>query len=238
MRLGSLISIRHCMAVQSYEWKLIRPLGKIQGVIKSMDDYQCDELAVIRITRGQPQTDSYIRDLSALEICKSNSPLSFGGGIRNANDINKISKLPIERVVFSSQLFMSDTSVIQLATDQLGRQAIQGLLPFKYENSQLYFYNCRLRQFEQLSIAQLDLIDNLCNEIILYDIKNEGYVDKFDFRCLRLINFNLQKIVISGGIGPNVIKKANAMGLASVLIENRTLHTEYSIKDLKKYARM
>ena len=114
MRLGSLISIRHCMAVQSYGWKLIRPLGKIQGVIKSLDDYQCDELAVIRITRGQPQTDSYIRDLSALEICKSNSPLSFGGGIRNANDIKKISKLPIERVVFSSQLFVSTLVLLSL----------------------------------------------------------------------------------------------------------------------------
>ena len=112
------------------------------------------------------------------------------------------------------------------------------MLPFKYKNNSISFYNSQTKIFEDLNDKKLELVNDLCNEVILYDTQNEGLVDNFDFRALDSLNFDRQKVVISGGVGPEVIKVANQMGLASVLIENRTLYSEYTIRDLKKYARM
>ena len=100
MRLGSFIGLQNSKAVQSYGWNLIRPLGCIQNVLSSMDQYECDELAIIRITRGHPNKSLYASDLATLEMCKFNSPLSFGGGIRNRHDVNRIRALPVERIIF------------------------------------------------------------------------------------------------------------------------------------------
>ena len=238
MRLGSFIGLQNLKAVQSYSWNLIRPLGGFQNVLSSLDDYECDEIAVIRITRGQPIKSSFENDISVLEMCKSATPLSFGGGIRNKLGVERVSKLPVERIIFSSQIFSLNTTVIEAATDLFGRQAIQILLPFKYKNNSISFYNSQTKIFEDLNDKKLELVNDLCNEVILYDTQNEGLVDNFDFRALDSLNFDRQKVVISGGVGPEVIKVANQMGLASVLIENRTLYSEYTIRDLKKYARM
>ena len=77
-------------------------------------------------------------------------------------------------------------------------------------------------------------INQNSNEIILFDVNNEGLLDKFDFDILDFINLPREKLIISGGIGPRNSRKAAKLSIASTLIDNKTLHNEFSLKRYKQ----
>ena len=112
MRVGSmvLLSEQHC--VQSYEWGLMRPLGNFQSVLDSLEEYCCDEVAIIRPVRSNDSFKNFQRDIETLQKLKTMTPISFGGGIRTKEHLNILQGLPIERLVFSSMfldaLFLLD----------------------------------------------------------------------------------------------------------------------------------
>ena len=44
MRIGSTVLLIDRLCVQSYGWSRLRPLGVLQGVIDSLEEYHCDEV--------------------------------------------------------------------------------------------------------------------------------------------------------------------------------------------------
>ena len=86
--------------------------------------------------------------------------------------------------------------------------------------------------------VDLEVLKPLCNEIILYDLENEGTANKFDFSLVNKLSVKREKLVISGGIGTNTLAEAKSRGIAAVLIENRVLHSEMSVKAIKKNAKL
>ena len=91
-----------------------------------------------------------------------------------------------------------------------------------------------------LNINSLDIefINTLANEIILYDIENEGLSNGFNWSLLKNIPFNYDKLIVSGGIAKGDIKKAKQKEISSVLVENKVLHQEYSILGYKNEAKL
>ena len=47
-RIGASVIIKDQRAVQSYRWNVLRPLGEIQTVFSFLDEYECDEIAIMR----------------------------------------------------------------------------------------------------------------------------------------------------------------------------------------------
>ena len=82
------------------------------------------------------------------------------------------------------------------------------------------------KPFNNLNLEQLDL----CDEILIYDTFNEGYKNSFDKRILENDYLKKRKLIVSGGIISKKNLETSNVNIASVLIENRVLHKEYSIK--------
>ena len=101
--------------------------------------------------------------------------------------------------------------------------------------NELKVFHSNLNSYTSIESVNLDLIKELSNEIILIDVDNEGCNDRFNKRLLDLIDIDYSRLVISGGIGRKTIKFARSNDIASVMIDNRTLHSEYSIKEYKNY---
>ena len=232
MRIGAILLLYNGLCYQSYGWNVLRPLGDIQNATNLLEKYNCDEISIIRPIRN---LDSYLKnDIEALKKIKTMTPLSFGGGIRSLDSLKLISNIPIERYVFSSSMINKDKKTIDKASSIFGRQAIQCLLPFKKKGNTYSFFLSSKNCFVSLSNSQINFINQNSNEIILFDVNNEGLLDKFDFDILDFINLPREKLIISGGIGPRNSRKAAKLSIASTLIDNKTLHNEFSLKRYKQ----
>ena len=233
MRIGSTILLLDGYCYQSYQWNKLRPLGKLQSVVDSLEEYECDEISIIRPIRKQDSTESYLKDLDIIKSLKCLTPISFGGGLRDKKQLDLLHKLPIERLIFSSAFIKKDLKLLKYAKDLFGNQAIQALLPFKIENNILYIFSSYTNNYIKYTNEDFNFINNYANEIILYDTTNEGTTNSYNKSIFDYITISKTKLILSGGVQKNDIKIAKHLNIASILIENKVLHKEYSIKDYK-----
>lgn len=233
MRIGAVLLYKDGLCWQSYGWSRFRPLGSIDLALKYLENYLCDEVSIIRPVRSNCSSRALIKDIDSIKFLKTMTPISFGGGVRDFNDIEDLKDMPIERLIFSSAFLDKNTRFLNKAINTFGRQAIQALIPFKYIDGQMYVFNSSSSKYVHQKDIDFSYINEHSNEIILYDVINEGKKNVFDFNILEENIFPSHKLIISGGIGKNSITKAKKYNLASVLIDNNVLHNEFSIKDYK-----
>ncbi len=141
--------------------------------------------------------------------------------------------LPIERLIFSSAFLNKDESLLQQAKALFGQQAIQCLLPLKRSEKGIEIYHPGSNKSLTLSEIDFNLIESLANEIVLVDIEHEGQKDAFNWALLDQLQFRVDKIVVTGGIGKQTVREAADRQIASVLIDNKVLHTEFSVSGYK-----
>ena len=185
MRIGSSLILKAGNVVQSYGWTLTRPFGSLNNIVKHLDDYQCDEIAILRYVREQEEMCRFISDIEQLKKIYSSSPISFGGGIRDKSQISMLLGLPVERIIYSSAFLSHQVDILKETIAIFGRQAVLGLLPiYTTENGK---YICNLATGEKVKLGEFDfsIIDKYANEVIIYDIVNEGRENCFNFNILQ-----------------------------------------------------
>ena len=220
-----MILFKNGYCYQSYGWNLLRPLGKLQNIVSHLDKYLIDDITIIRPIRDNENDSTLLSDLNEIKKLKSSTPISFGGGIRNINQLHLISGLPVERFVFSSALFNKESSLLRAATDLFGRQSIVGLIPFKLEE-QVSVFNSQINKF--VSVDKLNNIE-LCDEVILYDCENEGSPNGFNKDVVNNLKINPKNCVFSGGVSDLVNSFINKNKAPKALaVENSILHREFS----------
>tara|TARA_B110000003_G_scaffold247928_1_gene259299 strand:+ start:16904 stop:17593 length:690 start_codon:yes stop_codon:yes gene_type:complete len=228
MRRGAIVLFKNGYCYQSYGWNILRPLGKLQNVIDHLEEYQVDEISIIRPIKGNDDDKSFYSDMLELSKIKSSTPLNFGGGLYNKKRVDQARSMSFERLIFSSILFSRNSKVLTYASNIIGKQAIVGCVPFKFNKNDLTIFNSSKNKFLSLEKLNINLLD-LCDELLIFDCRNEGNNNTFDNKILNHSLINKKKIIISGGVNSE-IKNSNFKNLASILIENRILHKEYSIK--------
>ena len=233
MRIGSAVLLHKQCCVQSYGWNCFRPLGQLQGVLDSLEEYHCDEVAIIRPVRQADSIEFLKKDVEIMRSLNIMTPISFGGGIRSLEHLNLLKDLPIERLVFSSAFLEGNTELITSAKNLFGHQAIQCLLPIMKKNNMVYVYHSSKSRYIPLSEVDIGVINELANEIVLVDLLHEGLKNQFDWSLLDMMPFLNDKIIISGGVGKETLRCARDREVASVLIDNKVLHQEYSISGYK-----
>lgn len=238
MRIGTSVLVHNGLAYQSYNWSIYRPLGNVQGVIDALDEYECDEIALIFPTRNDQSIASKTNDLDLVKNICSTSPMSIGGGIRSFDDIPYLRELPLERFIVSSAAVLNNWKLIEQLKYHFGPQAVQSILPVKYDREELYVFLCSTNKFIPLNKIDLNAIAELSNEVIIYDTNADGFMDRFKFNLISKLCLDPSKTIITGGVGPKCIKVAQKIGISACMIDNRTLHSENSINALKRHARL
>ena len=142
MRIGSSVLLSGQCCVQSYNWSFLRPLGKLQTVVDELENFECDEIAIIRPVRKQDLLQDFAGDVDLLRRLKSMTPISFGGGIRSARHLQLIDGLPIERLILTSAFLSEDRTLLENAIRHFGRQSIQCLLPIVRVGNENCVYHC------------------------------------------------------------------------------------------------
>lgn len=233
MRIGATVLVSGDKAIQSYNWKLQRPLGGLQNVVDFLEKFECDEISLIMPIRSANRHNENHRTLERLASIHSNTPLSIGGGLRNVSDFNKAAQLPVERFIFSSEFIDDTTNVIEEAAKIAGTQAIQCMLPVSIIDMEYCVFHSAENRFVPINKVCFSRISELSDEIIILDTRNEGTYDCFNFDLISNIPIEKSRIVISGGTGIQTIIQAKKAGLASVLLDNIALYEEDHIFGLK-----
>lgn len=238
MRVGATVLFKNNTCWQSYGWSCLRPLGNLQSVIEALDEYECDEIALIRPVREMDTEQSFFQDVQLLNNTTSLTPLSFGGGIRTISQLLLLNGAPVERLLLTSAFLNRNLALLEYIKDTFGRQSIQCVLPCVIYDKKKYIYNPSERMLVPFQLLDLDVLRRYANEVIIHDIENEGRRDCFNRNLINDLQFPAQQLVLSGGIGSDTICWAKSESFAACLIDNRALHKEYSILGHKRAAKL
>lgn len=227
MRVGTILLFKDGYCYQSYGWNMLRPLGILQNALDHLDKYELDEICIIRPVRDNDQT--YQQDLKCLRAAKSSTPLAFGGGIRNLNEIELLEGMPVERFVVSSALFNNNNALIERLHAKYGEQSIVGFIPFSL-TEQLRVFNTLENCFQSPQSLNKSAL-SLCDEVVLHDCDAEGEYTGFEIEVVSTLGIDKNKLVFSGGVS-EMIRNDESISFKpkSILIDNKILHRENSKK--------
>ena len=230
-RIGATVLIdRNGRAIQSYSFKVKRILGCIKYVLSFLDAYKVDEIHLIIPLKGRSNRASKV--LLELKDIPISTPLSVGGGV-DSNSLIEITRDPyFERLIFNSAIF-DNNELIEQAILKMGHQAMIASIPFILEKDLIKIYNSKMNKFIDVTENFWENLSLMFNEIILLDADAEGSNKGFNFEVFRFVNFPMDRILISGGLTKLDINKAKKMKLAGASLDNITLHSEFSIKELR-----
>ena len=236
MRIGAnlLWCGRQNRLVQSYQWTMLRPLGRLDPVVQCLEELLIDEIMITRPVRGHEDISVFENDLNIFRKLKCMTPLSISGGLRSKHFLDKLRGLAVERIAFSSVFIDGDNELIEYATKVFGRQAIQCVLPSKILNDEVIVFCSSYNSFIPLKNLDLKRVQELANEIVLVDMFNEGIENQFKFELVERFNIHPHRLIISGGVGQKTIKIARSIGIAACYIDNRSLNREAYVKRVKR----
>jgi phosphoribosylformimino-5-aminoimidazole carboxamide ribonucleotide (ProFAR) isomerase len=235
MRVGASLLIERGVCIQSYSWREKRPLGSLQVAVEALEEYECDEVAIIRPVRERDSIDLFKQDLEVVRKLRTSTPISFGGGIRSTEHLSLLEGMPIERVIYSSAFLRKNNLLVRMTQDLFGRQAVQCILPIRVVGKNMLIYECESSSTYSIDECDLDEINETANEVIIYDVENEGQSNAFNEELVEKLPFANSKLVITGGVGHETVNWARRWGFSSVLIDNKVLHKEYSVKGYKNF---
>ena len=230
MRIGATLLLKNGFCYQSYGWNLLRPFGSLQNAVDHLEEYCIDEIAIIRLCRNNDNKTSLMADLKLIKDLDCMTPIAFGGGLRDIQTIELVKNLPIERLIFSSSFIEKNQKLLDYAVNIFGKQAIISLLPIYLDDLKI---KCFCPSLSKDLEIDMEFIDSLSNEVIIYDIKNEGNLDGFEMKILEQIKIPTSKIIATGGIGDLKSRQLYELGIAATYIDNTTLHREYSTSYFK-----
>jgi imidazole glycerol phosphate synthase subunit HisF len=229
MRVGASLLLKNGFCYQSYRWQYLRPLGSLQNAVRMLEERQVDDISIIRYCREDQNQANFQSDLELISNLDCTTPLAFGGGIRDRKSLNMVHQLPVERILLSSAYIEKNIGLIEEAMSIFGKQALIAVLPYRVCNNRIEYFHCRMQRFVD---CDLEFIDLYSNEVMLYNTDQEGLAFSNDSDTINLLHFDPSKIILSGGINHEFIKKTRKTNIAAICIDNSALHKEFNFSQL------
>jgi len=234
-RLIGVVTVKQCIAVQSFGYRRFLPLGKPSCLVENLDRWGADEILIQVIDRSSSNLGPDFKLIEQLGALGLETPLIYGGGIRSLEDGLKIIHLGADRIVIDT-LIHENRSVIKLLTEHLGAQAIIASLPLCWEKNSLLWLNYRKRLSQPISEELCDVIySGLISEILISDWMNEGQPGQFEKKLIEELPFKDTPIIAFGGIyGQQLMRELYQMPqIVGLAIGNFLSYREHAIQRIK-----
>ena len=236
-RIIPIILINDYQVVTSRNFSDYRVFGNLEQTIEIFNRRDVDEIIVLDISSSKKKS---LIDLNILKIMSKNTlmPFSYGGGIKNLNDIENCLNLGCDKISLNSSL-RKNKNFLKEAVNEFGSQAITVSVDYIVENSKAFLYDHV--SSKKLDFYLIDFIKSVydlnCGEILLSSVNSDGYLNGYDFFVLNQIRSEIDcPIILSGGCGKpsdmlNAFENdADACGAGSIFY-----YTKYGYQDIKKF---
>ncbi len=230
--------------VKTLRFKDPKYLGDPLNAIRIFNDKEIDELIVLDIEATKFNRDPNYELISRItKECKS--PITYGGGIRNIDQAEKIISLGVERVSLCSAI-KNNLKLIKELSNSLGSQSVvivMEVLKIQGSNNSYQLYNAN-KNIDLLKFSQ-KIEEFGAGEIIVSCINKDGTRSGYDIDLIKLFkeNCTIPITALGGADNINDIKKLfNSIGIVGAAAGSmftltgkyRSLLIQYPNKDEKR----
>ncbi len=230
-RLLAAVIVRDGRAVQSFGYTRYLPLGDVTCLVQNLDSWGADGIVVLDTDRGLAGPDfGLLKRLSALKL---STPLTYGGGIRNAEQARQAVQAGAERLVLDRALSESPDQLEAIAA-AVGRQALIGSIPLIREtNGEVSHWRYWKKKSQRLNEwMKSHQWQNHVSELLTIDVSAEGSQQGPDQGLWEeLLELGLPLLTFGGFSGSDQIKAVlQQPGVSAAVIGNALNYQEDSIR--------
>ena len=214
-RLIALVPVQNGQVVMSYGYLRHRPAGSLRTVLKNLDRWGIDEIAVIDISRNIKKPD-----LSILEQIRASSvrtPIAYGGGIRSATHAVEAVVKGCDRVIVETLLWQDPKEIDRIAAS-IGQQAIIGAVPLVIGSKGLSVAPVNASRNESFIDFINHANDLAISELMIIDRANEGLAGSNQISKFMHTTDTIHKLIWFGGLNPSLsaelLKRPDTVGVA------------------------
>lgn len=235
-RLIGVITVKDNWAVQSFAYSRHLPLGRPECLAENLDRWGADEILVLCIDRSKHRLGpdlALVRRLGGLGL---STPLTYGGGIRSAEEALAVVQAGAERICIDAALHDTPQDVREMSA-HLGAQALVAALPMSFDDGRLEWFDYRRRTAAPLDKASLSLLaEGVVSEAMLIDWRHEGHPQAFDMDLVRRFPLDGVPLIAFGGLS-DPIQLRQLLGMpriAAAAVGNFLSYTEHAVQTLKR----
>jgi cyclase len=235
-RLVGVITVKNGWAVQSFGYERYLPIGRPEILAENLDRWGADEIIVLALDRSRRRLGPDLDLLGKLGRIALSTPLTYGGGIRNAADASAAIHCGAERVCVDAILH-GELEYVSEISAHIGSQALVAALPLHLDAGSLQWFDYQSRQSRAPDIRMTSLFEQrLVSEALVIDWKHEGQRNGFDMELIDNFAVPDVPLIVFGGLSEpaqlqNVLDHPR---VAAAGVGNLLNYTEHAIQQLKQ----
>lgn len=176
-----------------------RYIGDPINAVKIFNTKEVDELILLNIDRARISKSLPLREIEEI-VSEAFMPVGFGGGISNLEDMDKLFKIGIDKIIINSAVF-ENPNLVKDAIRIYGSQSIVLSIDVRkdlFGNWQVYS-NSGLKKRTNLK-DYLNFVREIdCGEVILTNIEREGMRTGYDIKLLEFASKQLPMPIVANG---------------------------------------
>ncbi len=190
--------------VKTKQFKHPKYVGDPINALKIFNEKQTDEIIVLSIDRNRYEQGPDFDLISELTT-ECFMPLSYGGGITKLDQIEKLFRLGVEKVVLGTMCY-DNPKLLQEAISIFGSQSIVGVIDLKkkfFSNLHSVFINGGKKKVNLSPFDYLKYLEDLgLGEILVQFINKEGTRLGYECEVLKILSKSTKLPLLAlGGAG-------------------------------------
>lgn len=169
--------------VKTVQFKKPKYVGDPTNAVKIFNEKQVDELIVLDIDATVDGVEPNYQMIEHLaNECRM--PLCYGGGVKTAAQAQKIIRIGVEKVAFSSAIVEKPELVAEVA-ELVGRQSVVAVLDVKktlFGGYEVYIHNGKKKIKRDLVSFAQELEALGIGELVINSIDNDGMMKGYDLK--------------------------------------------------------
>ena len=218
-RVIPLLSLDNYKLIKTLRFKNPQYIGDPINAIHIFNEKEVDEIIIIDITASKENREPNF-DLIEEIAGECYMPLTYGGGIRSVEDVDRILSIGVEKVSLQSSIIKNPNFINDLAK-RFGSQSIVVSVDVKKNWLGKLKYFVAVKE-STLELDLIDLIKDLVNagagEVLLNAVDKDGTLSGPDLEMIKQVSNSIEvPIIACGGISSlEDIKAAVEVGASAV----------------------
>tara|TARA_Y100001970_G_scaffold261626_1_gene344963 strand:- start:20899 stop:21648 length:750 start_codon:yes stop_codon:yes gene_type:complete len=201
-RVIPILLLKNNKLVKSINFKNFQYVGNPLNTSVSLYKQDADEICILNIDSKDDYNINNSIDILKTIIKNCFIPITYGGNLKNFEDISFCFDSGIDKVALNSICY-SNTKILEKVVQFYGSQALTAVIDFKIVDGNPVLFSSFAKIAEKISLEEhvCNLLKNGVSEIIFQNIDNDGKMSGCEYlNKLNLNRFKINKIVV-GGIG-------------------------------------
>jgi len=190
--------VKDSALVKTVSFKNPKYVGDPINAIRIFNDKEVDELAVIDILATQKKSIDY--PLLSRISKEAFMPLSYGGGIKTCDEIQKILEMGYEKVILNSKV-LDEPGFVREASKLCGSQSVVVCVDATKSRGQYKVFDHRTRKPTSKTVVDwcVQVVAEGAGEILLQNVDREGGYQGYDTALIASVCDKLDIPVVALG---------------------------------------